>query len=239
LEPSLTNILRYGRQPVPRRKARTLPTESINFTSPDGGRLEGRIALPDASHPGGGAVLCHPHPQYGGSMSSALIPALQRAFVAAGWAALRFNFRGVGRSEGSFGGGVGEVSDVLGALARVRQEVAAPTAVVGWSFGAIVGLNAVAGDGAVDAFVGIAPPARQAFAGTFELPEIAVLDRLSARALLVCGTEDPFCRPQDLERLAAQLPPPVEVRILEDADHFFREEVDELCKLVVDFVTTG
>jgi uncharacterized protein len=215
-----------------------LTTESIKFTSSDGVRLEGRLALPDGS-PRGGVVVCHPHPQYGGSMSSALIPALQRAFVASGWAALRFNFRGVGRSEGTFDGGVGEASDVLGALAVVSRAVAAPTAVVGWSFGAIVGLNAAARDGAVDAYAGIAPPARQAFAGTFELPDIAVLDRWSARALLVCGTEDPFCRPPDLERLAAQLPPPVEVRIIEGADHFFRDHADELCKLVVDFVTVG
>lgn len=213
-----------------------MPSETIKFTSSDGLGLEGRLSVPDGSVRGA-VALCHPHPQYGGSMSSALIPALQRAFVAADWAALRFNFRGVGRSEGSYGGGVDEVADVLGATARVREVVASPIAVVGWSFGAIVGLNATAADGAVAVYAGIAPPARQAFAGHFELPQIASLERWSARALLVCGTEDPFCRPRDLEQLATQLPPPVEVKIIEGADHFFRDQIEELCKLVVGVVT--
>ena len=156
----------------------------------------------------------------------------------AGWAALRFNFRGVGRSEGSFDGGIGEVSDVLAAVDRVREVAPQRAAIVGWSFGAIVGLNAAASKDGIDSFAGIAPPARQAFAGTFELPAIASLDSWSARTLLVCGTADPFCRPADLERLAAQLPPPAEVRIVDGADHFFREQTPELCKLVVDFVVS-
>src|SRR5881397_2599421 len=104
-----------------------MPAETIMFTSSDGLRLEGRLATPEAE-PSGGAIICHPHPQYGGSMSSKLVPAIQRALVAAGWAALRFNFRGVGRSEGSFDGGGGEVFDALGALARVREAVEEPAA---------------------------------------------------------------------------------------------------------------
>ena len=168
-------------------------------------------------------------------MSSKLIPALQRAFVAAGWAALRFNFRGVGRSEGSFEGGLGEVSDVLGALDRLRVEVPERVAVVGWSFGSLVAMNAVAKDGRVDAFAGIAPPVRAAFEGTFELPPVADLDDWKARSLLVCGTADPFCRPDDLKSFAAQLPS-AEVRVIEGADHFFSEQVDDLCAVVVGFV---
>src|SRR5262245_31398580 len=117
-----------------------MPTETIMFTSADGLALEGRLSIPDNADALGAVVLCHPHPQYGGSMSSRLIPALQRVLVAAGWAALRFNFRGVGRSEGSYDGGSGEVGDVLGALARVRTVVPEPAAVVGWSFGGLVGL---------------------------------------------------------------------------------------------------
>lgn len=171
-------------------------------------------------------------------MSSKLIPAMQRAFIAAGWVALRFNFRGVGRSEGSYDGGVGEVSDVLAALERVRLEVSEPTAVVGWSFGSLVAMNAVAKDGPVDSFVGIAPPVRAAFETKFALPPAADLDDWKARSLLVCGTADPFCRPADLKAFASQLPS-AEVRVVDGADHFFSEQLDDLCAMVVGFVDTG
>src|ERR1051326_414336 len=215
-----------------------MTTETIMFTSADGLTLEGRIALPDAP-PRGGVVLCHPHPQYGGSMSSKLIPALQRALVADGWAALRFNFRGVGRSQGAFDGGSGEVGDVLGALARGREAAPEPANVVGWSFGALVGLNAVARDGTVPGYVGVAPPVRRALTGRLPLPPVAELDHWRARSLVVCGTDDPFCRPVDAEELARQLPPPVEVRIVDGADHFFSEHVDELSAIVTAFLDAG
>jgi alpha/beta superfamily hydrolase len=214
-------------------------TETIAFSSTAGLRLEGRLAVPDGRAPSGGVVLCHPHSKYGGSMSSSMIPALQRAFVAAGWAALRFNFRGVGRSEGTFDGGTGEVADVHGALARVREEIEEPVAVAGWSFGALVALNAVAAERRVESFTGIAPPAQRAFAGRFALPTIASLDAWCARTLLVGGTADDFCLPEDLRRLGAQLPPPVEVRVVEGADHFFTDRMDELSEMVVGFVTGG
>lgn len=171
-------------------------------------------------------------------MSSKLIPAMQRAFVSAGWAALRFNFRGVGRSEGTFDGGVGEVADVIGALGRIRKEVPEPSAVVGWSFGAIVAMNAVASDGNVASFVGVAPPVRAAFKGTFELPPIAAFDEARVRTLFVCGTRDPFCGVGDLQALAGQIPS-AEVRVIDGADHFFSEQIDELCASVVGFVDKG
>ena len=212
-----------------------MATETIMFTSVDGLTLEGRLASPEAP-PRGGVVLCHPHPQYGGSMSSKLIPALQRALVDGGWAALRFNFRGVGRSEGAFEGGHGEVGDVLGALARVREAAPEPVVVAGWSFGALVGLNAVARDGAVPSYVGIAPPVRRAMTGRLPLPPIADLDRWRARSLIVCGTEDPFCRPADAEELARHLPPPFAVQVLDGADHFFTDHVDELGSIVTGFL---
>lgn len=215
-----------------------MASETITFPSTDRLRLEGRIAAPDEDPPRGGVVLCHPHPQYGGSMSSKLIPSMQRALVAAGWAALRFNFRGVGRSEGRYGGGVDEVADVLGALARIREVIPSPTALVGWSFGALVAMNAVVEDGNVESFVAVAPPVRAAFTGIFELPTIANLDGWHARALFVCGTEDPFCRPADLKELAS-LVPGAEVRIIDGADHFFPVHIDELCDTVVEFVTGG
>ncbi len=209
------------------------------FASRDGLKLEGRLALPDGGVASGGAVVCHPHPQYGGSMSSRLVPAIQRAVVDAGWAALRFNFRGTGRSEGSFEGGIGEVADVLGAFDVIRQAQEGPIAAVGWSFGALVALNAVARTGDVSSFTGVAPPARRALTGQMELPPVADLDGWHARALIVCGMNDPICRPKDAEELAAQLPPPADVLVIEGADHFVTGVEDELCAAVAAFVTGG
>ena len=214
-----------------------MATETIAFTSADGLSLEGRLSTPDGTVPSGGAVVCHPHPQYGGTMSSRLVPAIQRALVTAGLVALRFNFRGVGRSDGSFDGGDGEVADVLGAFHVVRQAQDGPVAAVGWSFGALVALNAVARDGDVASFTAVAPPARRAFTGDMALPAMAALDRWSARALIVCGDNDPVCRPKDAEALAAQLPPPAEVRVIHGADHFFTDREDDLCAVVAAFVT--
>jgi len=208
------------------------------FTSSDGLTLEGRLAVPDQGPSHGGAILCHPHPQYGGSMSTRLIPALQRALVTAGWAALRFNFRGVGRSEGTYGGGIDEVNDALAALDRLRASVGPPHAVVGFSFGALVALNTVARDRRVDTYAGIAPPGQATFAGAFDLPPIAHLDGWDARTLLVCGTDDPYCRPEDLRRLGG-LFPAAEVRVVDGADHLFTTRADEVCSLVVSFVTGG
>ncbi|MFY9587026.1 MAG: alpha/beta fold hydrolase [Actinomycetota bacterium] len=216
-----------------------MPTETITFASADGLKLEGRLAIPDGVVPAGGAVVCHPHPQYGGTMSSRLVPAIQRALVNGGWVALRFNFRGVGRSEGSFEDGVGEVADVLGAFEVVRQAQDGPIAAVGWSFGALIALNATAKDGEVGSFTGVAPPARRAFTGDMVMPPVADLDGWKARALIVCGDNDPVCRPKDAEALAAQILPPAEVRVIQGADHFFTDREDELCRVVVSFVTGG
>lgn len=213
-----------------------MPTETIMFTSADGLELEGRLAVPE-TEPRGGAIICHPHSQYGGSMSSKLVPAMQRELVAAGWAVLRFNFRGVGRSQGSFDGGGGEANDALGAIARLRKVVASPFAVVGWSFGALVGINAVARAGNVGSYVGVAPPVRRAMTGQLGLPEIADLDHWSARSLIVCGTEDPFCRPAEASELVHHLPPPARVEVIDGADHFFSEHSEQLCSIVARFVT--
>jgi hypothetical protein len=215
-----------------------VPTETIMFTSAHGLRLEGRLAVPE-TEPHGGAIVCHPHSQYGGSMSSKLVPAIQRELVGAGWAVLRFNFRGVGRSEGTFDGGDGEALDALAAIARVREVISSPMAVVGWSFGALVGLNATARDPGVATYVGIAPPARRALTGKLALPQIADLDAWSARSLIVCGTEDPFCRPKEATELAGQLPPPSDVEVVEGADHFFTDHVETLCGIVRRSVAGG
>jgi alpha/beta superfamily hydrolase len=99
-----------------------------------------------------GVVICHPHPLYGGSMSNNVVAALEQGFSRKGFATLRFNFRGVGGSDGSYAEGVGEITDVLAALAFLRDTLGsdAPLIVAGYSFGAWVGAHAAVNDGGIE-----------------------------------------------------------------------------------------
>ena len=173
-----------------------MSTRTVAFDTADGLRLEGRFAVPE--EPRGVAVLCHPHPLYGGSMSSSIVPAIQRALTAEGWASLRFNFRGVGRSEGTYARGVGERGDALAALSFAARELKGiPLAVAGWSFGALVGLAAAVSHEGVGAFVAVAPPVSMSH--EIDLPPLPPEELLAAwegRMLAICGTEDPYSRPR-------------------------------------------
>jgi uncharacterized protein len=209
-----------------------MPQASVTFRSADGLTLEGRLAQPETP-PAGVVVLCHPYPPAGGTMSSIVIPRLARGFEAAGWAALRFNFRGVGRSEGAFAGGVDETADVAGALAFMRSEFpGVPNAIIGWSFGALVGLQAAINDRRVDAYAGIAPPLTAG--GSFAIPPLPDPVGWTARRLLVAGDQDPVCEMEALREAALRLG--AEVRIIRGADHSFTGHLDELTETVVRFV---
>jgi alpha/beta superfamily hydrolase len=213
-----------------------VPTQTIVFDTADGLRLEGRLTLPEELR--GGAILCHPHPLFGGSMSSAIIPAVQRALEAEGWASLRFNFRGVGRSEGTFGRGVAEVRDAAAALDRIAAAVGQfQLAVVGWSFGAMVGLAAAVADARATCYVGIAPPVSER--RNTALPPLPPRERLESwagRALVLCGTRDQFCSSDDLRTWAKEISPSTLVRIYEGEDHFFSGDKRAMAADVARFV---
>jgi alpha/beta superfamily hydrolase len=108
------------------------------------GSIECAIDSPEGS-PRGIAVVCHPHPQFGGTMDNKVVQTLARAFVQVGWRSVRFNFRGIGASQGTWDEGRGEVEDALAVLAAFRSappEVAAPFLLAGFSFGAYVAAEA-------------------------------------------------------------------------------------------------
>jgi len=148
----------------------------------DGPELEAELVLNDGAAPPAAIVLCHPHPQYGGTMRSLVISVLFAELSAAGLACLRFNFRGVGASTGSYADGVGERLDVVAALAAMANAVpAAPIALVGWSFGADVCLNV--DDVRVAGWVLIAPPLR------FQRPFVAASDPRPKHVVLAAHDE--------------------------------------------------
>lgn len=169
-------------------------------------------------------------------MSSMLIPLLQRSLEAAGWASIRFNFRGNGRSEGRFERGVGEQRDVAAALEAIAAEAQTGSlAVVGWSFGAMVGLMGATADARVGTFAAIAPPVSVAHEAYPE-PGPERLAAFRARVLAVCGTADEICRPDDMERWARAITSDPDVRVIDGADHLFSEHRDELVAAVTSFV---
>ncbi|MGH7265390.1 MAG: alpha/beta hydrolase [Candidatus Rokuibacteriota bacterium] len=198
----------------------------VRFAASDGVGLEGRLRESARDR---AVVLCHPHPLYGGSMLTPVILTVEQAFQEAGWTTLAFNFRGVGGSQGVHGQGEAEVADVAGALGVVTGSAGgAPRAlaVAGYSFGSVVGGRVAASDPRVTLFLGVAPPLR--------LHDFAFLRAARCRVALIAGRRDEYAETGTLEALAASLPTPPWVRLL-DADHFFTgalEALADACRAV-------
>lgn len=200
----------------------------LRFPSGDGLQLEGRLT-PGARDRG--VVLCHPHPLYGGSMLTPVILTVEAAFHAAGFTTLAFNFRGVAASEGTHGEGRTEVADVAGALAHLRESLAAAprlVAVAGYSFGSLVGGRAAAADPGVGFYLGVAP--------VLARYDYGFLAGLRGRVALIAPTRDEFSDPARLETLAASLPVRPWVRAI-DTDHFFSDALDELAAACGEAIT--
>ena len=185
--------------------------------------LEARIAEPPGP-PRGGAVVCHPHPEYGGDMHNPVVLAAVRACLDAGWAALRFNFGGTGASGGGFSGGTEEVRDVAGALAALRSELspATPLAIVGYSFGAWVGTRAACDGDDVSRVIAVAPPL-SFFDWTF-------VGDLHAPFAVIVGDRDQYCPPDRARALA--IATGAEIITIPGADHFFAGRDDDVAAAI-------
>ena len=199
----------------------------VTILTGDGEGLEGRWDGP--SDPDAAVVLCHPHPEHGGTMTVPLIAAVARALAAGGGAVLRFNFRGVGSSTGRFGGGVAEVDDVAAAVAEARlTHPALPLGLAGWSFGAATALRWQARDGDDSPYVGIAPPLSRE--STPALPAAAAL--APARRRFVLGDRDQFVTVDELQGYADSIA--AELVVMRGSDHFFHFRDQRVAELVAD-----
>ncbi len=196
-------------------------------------RLEiqaGEISLEARFTPGAapaGIVITHPHPLYGGSMDNNVVWTAGRAFGDRGCSTLRFNFRGVGGSTGSFGGGLAEVEDLTAAVALLKSRAPGPCFLVGYSFGAAVAARALLEGLAAAGAVLIAPPI--AFMDLDFLPETPGL------CLMVAGDRDDLCPLADLEALFRHRQPPVDLRVVSGADHFFGGREKELYQILKEY----
>jgi alpha/beta superfamily hydrolase len=180
-----------------------------------GAVLEGVAHLPDGN-PFGAVVVCHPHPLYGGDMDNHVVLALCEAAVEAGLAALRFNFRGTGRSTGSHDQGRAEQEDVLAALSQASALLGphgGRLGVVGYSFGAVMAALAAPRAQGVAALVLVSPPARALSAES--------LTAFPGPKLVLAGDMDQFAPAQVLQQLALEAGENCELALVPGVDHFW------------------
>jgi uncharacterized protein len=172
-------------------------------------------------------VFAHPHPQYGGTMHTKAVFQGSKGLTRIGCAVLRFNFRGVGRSEGVFDKGEGEMEDFRAALDYMAARYpGARLWAAGFSFGGWVALEVGAADDRVSALIGIAPPVTTSVSGMdYDFPNT----RASTKPkFFVQGQEDEICPLEGMRLFYAQLEEPKELVVIEDADHLFEGKTAEV-----------
>ena len=207
----------------------------IRFRTADGITLEGEIR--DADPPARGtAVLCHPHPKYGGSKDHPVLWALRNDLAGRRHlTVLSFNFRGVMGSEGRYAGREGGLADVATAVETVRREQDGPTVMAGWSYGGTMALRHALADDRVRALALLAIPLGDTARGGATFPTLGELEQLAIPVLLVAGSEDAICPVGNLRNVARWLPQ-AEVEIVSGADHFFGRRERDVAQMVGDFV---
>jgi alpha/beta superfamily hydrolase len=200
----------------------------VIFNGPDG-RLEGRYhhsKAPNAPI----ALLLHPHPQHGGTMNNKVVYGLYHTFVRRGFSTLRFNFRGVGRSQGKFDNGQGELSDAASALDWMQSynPNAAACWVGGFSFGAWISMQLLMRRPEIDGFISVAPPAN--------IYDFTFLAPCPSSGLIVHGSADELVPEPSVSKLATKLGSQKNIRVryrtVEGANHFFGAHMDPLNELV-------
>jgi uncharacterized protein len=206
-------------------------TSSIRslFLNGPAGRLEALLnaGAENATH---AALVCHPHPLFGGTLHNKVVFHTMKALNSFGFPVLRFNFRGTGLSQGEHDRGVGEVDDVRIALDWLDAEFHLPLIVAGFSFGAAVGLRAAHADARARALIGVGTPVAPVAAGEEE-PRVYTFDFLKdcvKPKLFVSGARDRFGPREKLQALVASIPEPKKLVVIEGADHFFEGHLHEL-----------
>ncbi len=201
--------------------------DRITIEGAEGIALEGRWdQAPVAT---GAVVFCHPHPQHGGTMTAPLMHKVAKGLVARGLSVLRFNFRGVGLSTGTWEGGLGEIDDVAAAVARARHDHPdLAVGLAGWSFGAATALAWQAREQDASPMAGIAPPVRTELVERLPRPE----ELAAASRTLIVGDRDQFVTVEDLQEYANAAG--ATVTVLKGSDHFFFFREEQVAGLVAE-----
>ena len=196
--------------------------ESRNlFLAGPAGRLEAILWSPSAGAVRMAALVCHPHPLFGGTMHNKVVYQAAKALDALGLPVLRFNFRGAGMSEGKHDRGEGERGDVRAALDFLASEYPGiPLLLAGFSFGCWVGLRAGCEDARVNSLIGLGAPVNNA--------DFSYLKECGKPKLFVHGRKDQFGDAEKLRSLVNSLPGENKLVVVENADHFFAGKLNEL-----------
>ncbi len=163
------------------------------------------------------ALVCHPHPPSGGTMHTRAVYQTMKVFEGFGIPTLRFNFRGVGLSDGSYDDGRGEIEDTIAALNWMDRTLQLPILLAGFSFGANVAWRAGCGDPRVVGLIGLGMPL-EAAGRTYRYE---FLSHCTQPGLLVTGAEDPFAPRATMETLLASAKTSIEAHWVDGAEHFF------------------
>ena len=198
------------------------------FLNGPAGQLEALLnaGSPDATH---AALVCHPHPVYGGTLHNKVVFHAMKALNHLGMPTLRFNFRGAGLSQGEHDNGAGEVDDVRTALDWLDQEFHLPILFTGFSFGAAVGLRATCPDARVPAIISLGTPISPVDNRSYDYD---FMKTCAKPKLFVSGSRDQFAPKTKLEAVVASFPDPKTLVIIEAADHFFEGRLREMREAV-------
>ena len=207
----------------------------VIFNGPEG-RLEGRYqhAKRDDAPV---ALILHPHPQHGGTMNNKIVYSLYHSFSRRGFSTLRFNFRGVGRSQGEFDSGLGELSDAAAALDWMQGHNPNATGcwIAGFSFGAWIAMQLMMRRPEINSFIAVAPPA--------SIHDFSFLAPCPASGLMIHGDSDDIIPEDSVAKLADKLGKQknitIDYNVVKGCDHFFRDHMDTMEKHVEKYLDTN
>jgi alpha/beta superfamily hydrolase len=192
--------------------------ESLFVPGPSG-RLEALLEEPEDTTPTEAALVCHPHPQHGGTMHNKVVYRMARGLRSTGAVVLRFNYRGVNLSEGVYDNGEGELEDARAALEYLRARYPTlPFTVAGFSFGSRIALRL--GCGLARRVIAVGFPA--------QYKDKAGLDTCSTPRVFIQSTHDQFGSVEQIESIVSALPEPKQLRLIEAQDHFFQGGLEAL-----------
>ncbi|MGI9238213.1 MAG: alpha/beta hydrolase [Woeseiaceae bacterium] len=192
------------------------------------GKLQAVFETPIEAEPIAVAVVCHPHPQHGGTLHNKVAYTLARTFVRLGFSVLRFNFRGTEASEGRFDEGIGELDDALAAIAWTREQLPTkPLWLGGFSFGAAISVRAAI-EVDVSGLISVAPAVSRFASGLSGQPRCPWL--------IVQGDEDELVDIDETIDWFNDLEPGPELLVVEGAEHFFHGRLIDLREALADFV---